>query len=200
MANSSLLNRVLRTDDRELAESTISTTYEPTCIETPPRNNFNFMLTAAQLDCVMAGRLQVRSPTRVFGRGKSDVYHICVPLAGRVLCRGAADGQHVITPGQASLWAPGQIPDTVWSAGATQMCFMIPPAVVEMELEAMIEATPSKPVGLAPIMNLTSGTGESWWRLVKLDWHTEEGRCRGWEVPGDGWPARSAGWSAAETM
>lgn len=168
MATSRLVKRVLRTGEVEEAESTISTTYEPTSIEITPRNDFEFTLDAALLERVMVGRLQVRIPSRVFGNGPSDVYHICVPLSGRVICRGADDAPRVIGPGQASLWAPGQVPDTVWSAGTTQMCFMIPPALVEQELEAMTGTILPKPVGLASFMDLRSATGQSWWRLVDL--------------------------------
>lgn len=168
MANSWLTKQVVKTDDREVAASTISRTYEPTSIEIKPKHDFEFALDAAALGQVTAGRLRVRRASRVFGSGQSGSYHICVPLTGRVICRGASDEPTMVVPGQASLWSPGQVPDTVWAAGTTQMCFMIPPELVAAELEAFLGEPPARSFSFEPIMDLTSDAGQSWGRLVNL--------------------------------
>lgn len=165
---SAVVKRVLRTDDREIAESTVSSTYEPSSIEVGPRQSFEFTLDAATLSHVVAGRLHVRKPSRLHGTDESGQYHVCLPLTGKVLCGGAADEPQLITPGRASVWGPGQTPDTYWAAGTTLMCFMIPPDLVRTEAEALLGRTPPAPVVFEPRMDLTTPSGRSWWRLVNL--------------------------------
>ncbi|WZH52335.1 MAG: AraC family transcriptional regulator [Nocardioides alkalitolerans] len=163
-----MVKRVLRTDDREIAESTVSSTYEPSSIEVGPRQAFEFTLDAAQLTHVVAGRLHVRKPSRLHGTEESGQYHVCLPLTGKVICAGATDEPVAIAPGRASVWGPGQVPDTIWAAGTTLMCFMVPPEVVAAEAQALLGREVAAPVVFEPKMDLTSPGGRSWWRLVTL--------------------------------
>ncbi|MDT9593305.1 AraC family transcriptional regulator [Nocardioides zeae] len=162
------MKRVLRTDDREVAESTVSSTYEPSHIEVGSRQSFEFTLDAAQLTHVVAGRLHVRKPSRLYGTEPSGQYHVALPLTGGVVCAGAAEQPMTVAPGRASVWGPGQVPDTHWAAGTTLMCFMVPPDVVAAEAKALLGRDILTPVVFEPKMDLTSPGGRSWWRLVNL--------------------------------
>jgi transcriptional regulator GlxA family with amidase domain len=71
-------------------------------------------------------------------------------------------------PGLASIYVPGQVPDTTWSEGAAQIVFKVPPTLVEVELEKMLGHSLSGPVGFAPAMDLTRPTGQGLRRLVEL--------------------------------
>lgn len=165
---SAVTRRVVQTADREEAESSISTTYEPTAIEAGTRGVFGFSLDAAVLETITAGRLNVLRTSRVFGRSESNQIHICVPLIGRVTCRGNTADPIMIAPGQASLWAPNEVPDTVWSAGTVQMCFMIPPEVLQAQLETILGRAIRRPLGMQPILDLRTNQGQSWLRIVTL--------------------------------
>lgn len=163
--NQALTRRVLRTDDREMAESTISNLYEPTGIEVA-EPDIAVSLHAATLETVTAGTLQMKQPSRVYGRMPAGVYFISTPVRGQVMCGGGGVDPQVTTPGWASMWTPGQVPDTLWNSGAALMSLKVPAALFDSEFDDTMGVARPDTGSLAPTVNLQSSTGRSWCELV----------------------------------
>jgi len=147
--------RVLRTGDREEAEEFITDLYLPVGIDLLRSRVIRLELDAMRLETATVGRISSSASNRMYSRDVAENVHLNIPLRGRVVCQGAAGGVATTTPGHASVFMPGQSPDTTWLGDTTQMCLMLPHSLVERALEQFAGGPLRQPVQLAPVMELT---------------------------------------------
>jgi AraC-like DNA-binding protein len=113
------------------------------------------------------GQLQFAGPVALTA-SELDSYHVTMPLTGLVHTRHA--GSDVTArPDRAAVFRPGRRVHTRHIVpGSVQLDIKIDPPALESELEALLGHHVNGPIDLAPDLDLSTGPGRTWSRLVRL--------------------------------
>jgi AraC-like DNA-binding protein len=94
-------------------------------------------------------------------------YHVDLPTRGVAHFRserGAREG----TSRRAGVFMPGESAVIDWSGGCAQFCLMFPRALVQQELEGMLDAPVTKPIEFPLSMDVSHGAGRGWLTALRL--------------------------------
>jgi AraC-like DNA-binding protein len=101
--------------------------------------------------------------------GELGAYHVDVPLAGRLVWHQGGAQPSVADRSSAAVFQP--VGDTIlerWAADCRLIAVKIDRSVLENTLAAMLDRPVTSPVRLGPRLDMSSGLGASWLRLVQL--------------------------------
>jgi AraC-like DNA-binding protein len=101
--------------------------------------------------------------------GELGAYHVDVPLAGRLAWHQGGAQPSVADQNCAAVFQP--VGDTVldrWEADCRLIAVKVDRIALENTLAAMLERPVTSPVRLGPRLDISSGLGASWLRLVQL--------------------------------
>ncbi|MDN5917318.1 MAG: hypothetical protein L0I76_19840 [Pseudonocardia sp.] len=123
---------------------------------------------AGRIGPFVLGELSYSSTVRIDCGDLSTSYHVNVPLSGRIAT--SHRGQEAVaTPDCAAVYGPvGRTVLSRWEAGARQLCVKIDKRALESTLAERIGRELTRPVRLAPTLDLRSGAGRSWSGLARM--------------------------------
>jgi AraC-like DNA-binding protein len=101
--------------------------------------------------------------------GELGAYHVDVPLAGRLAWHQGGAQPSVADQNSAAVFQP--VGDTVldnWEADCRLIAVKVDRIALENTLAAMLDRPVTSPVRLGPRLDMSSGLGSSWLRLVQL--------------------------------
>jgi AraC-like DNA-binding protein len=101
--------------------------------------------------------------------GELGAYHVDVPLTGRLAWHQGGARPSIADQDNAAVFQP--VGDTVldqWQADCRLIAVKVDRIALENTLAAMLDRPVSSPVRLGPRLDLSSGLGSSWLRLVQL--------------------------------
>jgi len=101
--------------------------------------------------------------------GELGAYHVNLPVTGSLTWRqGRNPAQHATTRTAAVFQPVGDTCLEKWDGDSRLLAVKISRTALEEELARLLETPVRSPVTLAPTIDLTSGPGTSWLRLVQL--------------------------------
>lgn len=123
---------------------------------------------AGRIGPFVLGELSYSSTVRIDCGELATSYHVNIPLSGRIAT--SHRGQDAVaTPDSAAVYGPeGRTVLSRWDAGARQLCVKIDRRAVESALSVRIGRELTRPVRLAPALDLRSGPGRSWSELARM--------------------------------
>jgi AraC-like DNA-binding protein len=101
--------------------------------------------------------------------GELGAYHVDVPLAGRLAWHQGGAQPSVADQNGAAVFQP--VGDTVldrWEADCRLIAVKVDQIALENTLATMLDSPVTSPVRLGPRLDISSGLGSSWLRLVRL--------------------------------
>ena len=101
--------------------------------------------------------------------GELGAYHVDIPLAGRLAWHQGGAQPSVADQNHAAVFQP--VGDTVldrWQADCRLIAVKVDRIALENTLAAMLDRPVTSPVRLGPRLDMSSGLGSSWLRLVQL--------------------------------
>src|SRR3954453_12061443 len=87
---------------------------------------------------------------------------LALPISGSARFRTGRVERVEGTPRGAAVFMPGESTAIDWSGGCGQFCLMFPRALLQRELEAMLDRPLVKPLVFAEAMDVSTDTGRSW--------------------------------------
>jgi AraC-like DNA-binding protein len=127
---------------------------------------FGLYAEVIQLGPLTVGRLSFTGPV-TFRAAELDAYHVSMPTAGRLHSR---HGGHevVATPSTAAVFGPGHPVYARQDANTTLLAVKIDRKALEEELAGLLGHPVDGPIDLPPAIDLSTGPGHSWSRLIRL--------------------------------
>jgi AraC-like DNA-binding protein len=150
----------VRTKDLDEAEAVLADLYLPVQI-IPGHGAVDFTLDALQLETMTAGRMSYGHDIRL-ETAEADHYHVDVPLRGRAVFSSGRSRQVTASPVRAAVFVPSQTAMIDWPADCEQLCIMIRPAALEVEIEQLLGRSLARHVTFERAMDLTTPVGRSW--------------------------------------
>jgi AraC-like DNA-binding protein len=159
----------LRTSDLDEARSVIGTYFYANFLDllepsATPEVSFDGIqlgpVTLADLRCGVDVRIRF---------GDLGAYHVDLPVSGRMLWRQGRAQPAPATVTQAAVFQP--VGDTTldrWEADCRLLAVKIDRAELETRLAMMLDAPVRAPIRLSPSLDISSGPGRIWARLVRL--------------------------------
>jgi hypothetical protein len=101
--------------------------------------------------------------------GELGAYHIDVPISGGMHWRQGRDRTRTATTNSAAVFQP--VGDTVldrWAGDCRLLAVKIEQRALENQLAELLDAPVRGPIQFAPTLDLSSGGGASWRRLLRL--------------------------------
>jgi len=124
-------------------------------------------LTALRIGQLTVGRLGYGQEVRVV-TDEARNFHVDIPTAGHAKMR--AGGRDVVASpwDTAAVFAPGEPARMRWSADCLQLCLMIPPGILETQLEELLGRSVVRPLRFDFAMDLRGPLGRSWAETLRL--------------------------------
>jgi AraC-like DNA-binding protein len=153
--------------DIDEARALLNRFYYPIAIGAPEgADGFALDFDVIHLGPLTVGQLAFGGPAALIA-SELDGYHVTLPTAGRALTRQA--GQEVVACSDtAAVFRPGNPVYTLHDAYSRELDIKIDGPALEAELSALLGRDISKPIDLAPTMDLTQGPAQSFRRMVCL--------------------------------
>jgi AraC-like DNA-binding protein len=101
--------------------------------------------------------------------GQLGAYHVGVPRSGHLIWHQGRDEPRRATPGSAAVFQP--VGDTVldrWPGNCRLLSVRIDSAALEKTLAALLDAPVRGPVRLGPVLDIGTGPGAAWRRLLAV--------------------------------
>lgn len=157
----------LTSQDVEHARSVLNQFYYPIAVGVPEGpEGFMLGMELIQLGPMTVGTLQFGG-TVTLTASDLDAYHVTMPTRGRVTAWHAGREVHA-EPSAGAVFGPnGQI-RTLHHPSAAELDIKIQRSALESELAALLGRDVRGPLDLPATMDLASGPGQSWARLVRL--------------------------------
>jgi AraC-like DNA-binding protein len=160
------VRRRARTRDLDEAEGVLEELYLPVQI-LPIHRAVDLKLDALQLDTMTAGRLSYGHDVRLT-TAQAEHYHVNVPLSGYAVSRSDSSTQVTTSPRQAAVFVPGQAAAIDWAHDCEQLCLMIRPSAIELEVEQLLGRSLLRPLSFERVMDLTTPSGRSWRKALDV--------------------------------
>ena len=154
--------------DPAQAEAVVGDFYLPNRLDVSARESrLDMSLTALRLGRLTVGRLGYGQEVRVV-TDEARNFHVDVPIVGHAeMSAGKAD----LVASQwedAAIFPPGHPARMRWSANCLQLCLMIPPGILEAQLEELLGRSVVRPLRFDFSMNLRGPIGRSWTDTLRL--------------------------------
>ena len=153
--------------DIDHARSVLNRFYYPIAVGVPAGSaGFGLDLRVIQLGPLTIGQLSLGAAVTLVAP-ELDAYHLTMPTTGRTLAR---HGGHEVwaDPSAAAVFGPAGTVFTQHDAHSTEVDLKIERAALETELADLLGHPVPGPLELPPDLDLSTGAGLSWWRLVRL--------------------------------
>lgn len=160
------VRRRARTRDLDEAEAVLTELYRPVQI-VPIHGAVDMKLDALQLETMTAGRLSYGHDIRL-ETAEAEHYHVNVPLSGYAVSRSGSSTQVTTSSRQAAVFAPQQSAAIEWANDCVQLCLMIRPSALELEVEQLLDRSLLRPLTFERVMDLTTPIGHSWREALDL--------------------------------
>ena len=153
-----------RTSDCDEAREAMAATFLPVrmrMLERPGPGGVRMRLNALRVADVTVAYARFGRAVEV-ATAEAENFHVDLPVSGSARFRtGRREGVEG-TPRRATVFMPGESTAIDWSGGCGQFCLMFPRALMERELEAMLDRPLVKPLVFAETMDVGTGTGRAW--------------------------------------
>lgn len=153
--------------DVDHARSVLNRFYYPIAVDTPQGpTGFAFDMEVIKLGPLTLGQLRFGNPVSLVA-AELDAYHVTLPTTGNVLSQHAG---HVVAanPSLASVFGPGHAVFTLHEAHSVELDVKIEKDALEAELSGLLGRPVDGPIDLPPELDLSTGPGLSWVRLIHL--------------------------------
>jgi AraC-like DNA-binding protein len=160
--------QLVRATDRAEAESAVADSYLPNRLVLPRgAAQLDMTLVALRLGSLTVGRLGYGTDLRLV-TDNARQFHINAPVVGRALSAAGRSAQLVTAPGEAAVFPPDEPAEISWTADCVQICLMVPRPQLESELEQLLGRSLTHPLRFAPVMDLSTPMGRSWWDALQM--------------------------------
>ena len=162
---------VARTSDLDETTNALRETFLPLHLQLRERTGIrglDFGLNAVRIGKATTVSYAWLSRSVQIHTAEAENFHVNLPLSGGTVSRSGRLEWVISTSARAAVFMPGLPADIEWRAGCGQFCLMIPPHVLQRELEAMLDQPLLKPIKFAPAMDLTSAGGRAWVDTLRL--------------------------------
>ncbi|WP_250002082.1 AraC family transcriptional regulator [Actinoplanes sp. M2I2] len=141
--------------------------YYPVAVGTPEDvADFELGVGVIQLGPLTVGHLSFTSPVTLLV-AELDAYHVTTPTLGRLHARHA--GREVFAdPFTGVVFGPGSPVSTTREANSSELAVKVERKALEDELSGLLGHPIEGPLCLPPEVDLSTGPGHSWLRLVRL--------------------------------
>jgi AraC-like DNA-binding protein len=157
----------LSSTDVDHARTMLNRFYHPVAIGVPEGpHSFELELEVIRLGPLTVGQLHFGAPVTLVA-AELDGYHVTLPTTGRVVTRQAGN-ETVATRWQAAVFRPSNPVYTVHDRHSAEFDVKINEKALTTELSALLGHSIDDPIDLSPAMDLATGPGRSWSRLVRL--------------------------------
>jgi AraC-like DNA-binding protein len=157
----------IASSDMGQARAFLRDTYCPVAIEMPKGAvDFRLLCDVIRLGPLTIGQLQFSVPVDLCTPGL-DGYHLTLPQSGSAVT-GHAGHDVAAQPHRAAIFRPGRAVCNRYPANRRQLNVKIDKAALESTLEAMLGHPIDGPIDLPADMDLSTGPGRSWSRLIQL--------------------------------
>jgi AraC-like DNA-binding protein len=149
------------------ARSALNRFYYPTIVGAPDGvGGFELDMQVIRLGPLTLGQLRFGAPVTLVA-SDLDAYHVIVPTIGRVHTRHAGH-EVAVGPATAAVFGPCGGVSTLHDAYSTQLGLKIERSALEADLTALLGRPVQGPIDLPPALDLSTGPGLTWRRLVHL--------------------------------
>ncbi|WP_240669708.1 AraC family transcriptional regulator [Actinoplanes solisilvae] len=153
--------------DIEEARSVLNRFYYPVAVGTPEdAGDFRLGVGVIQLGPLTVGQLSFSSPVTLLV-AELDAYHVSMPTQGFLRARHA--GREVVAgPATGVIFGPGSPVYTSREANSAELAVKVERKALEEELSGLLGRPIEGPLDLPPEVDLSTGPGCSWSRLIRL--------------------------------
>ncbi|GAB2574063.1 transcriptional regulator [Paractinoplanes abujensis] len=153
--------------DIDEARSVLNRFYYPVAVGMPDGcDDFELGVGVIQLGPLTVGRLSFTGPVTLLV-AELDAYHVSIPTAGRLHARHA--GHEVFAgPSTGVIFGPGSPVYTSREAKSAELAIKVERKALEEELSGLLGHPIEGPLSLPPEVDLSTGPGHSWTRLIRL--------------------------------
>jgi AraC-like DNA-binding protein len=159
----------LSTGDLDEARAIVDRHFYPNFLDVlSPQASVQARFTVTPPEPVTIGDLSFGTDVRM-RLGEMGAYHVDVLLTGRLVWRQGGSGSRLATPMAAAVFQP--VGDTTidhWTSDCRLLAVKINKSLLEEHLARLIDGPVRSPIRLAPTLDLTSGAGRSWARLLRM--------------------------------
>lgn len=153
--------------DPDEAQEAVKEVYLPNRIHVPSSTGFDMGLAVTWLGELTVGRLSYATSLRMITAPARN-FHVNIPVAGHARSRSGSSQSIVTASGSAAVFAPGREAEIVWSPGCTQLCLMVPRALLEVELGELLGTQLTAPLEFGFRMDLGGPVGRSWLDALRI--------------------------------
>ena len=153
-----------RSSDCDEAQAAMAATFLPLrmrMLEPPGPGGVDMRLNAVRVAEVTVAYARFGRAVEVT-TAEAENYHVDLPISGSARFRTGRQERVEGTPRRAAVYMPGESAAIDWSGGCGQFCLMFPRALLQGELEAMLDRPLGKPIVFAEAMDVDTDTGRSW--------------------------------------
>jgi AraC-like DNA-binding protein len=169
---------VAQTDDVDEACEVLEQTYLPLRVKPIGGDSLNLRLNAVHLPLVTAGYIHFGGEVALRAPDIRS-YHVNIPLSGRAINTWEDGHQEMATASvSAAVFMPDLPVDVAWSQGCGQLCLMISPHEMNLQLEMLLDRPVPAPVNFERHLDLKTTSSASWLQLVTI-LEREAGRADG---------------------
>jgi AraC-like DNA-binding protein len=160
----------VRTSDCDEAQVAMAATFLPLrlrMLERPGPGGVDMRLNSLRVADVTVAYARFGRAVEVT-TAEAENYHVDLPVSGSARFRTGRLESVEGTPRRAAVFMPGQSTAIDWSGGCGQFCLMLPRALLQQELEAMLNRPLVKPLVFAEAMDVSTDMGRSWLDMLWL--------------------------------
>jgi AraC-like DNA-binding protein len=153
-----------RTSDFDEAQAAMAATFLPLrmrMLERPTPQGVDMRLNAVRVADVTVAYARFGRAVEI-ATAEAENYHVDLPLSGSARFRAGRREYVEGTPRRAAVFMPGEPAAIDWSGGCGQFCLMFSRALLQQELEAMLDRPLAEPLVFAEAMDVDTDTGRSW--------------------------------------
>ncbi|MBU2661913.1 AraC family transcriptional regulator [Actinoplanes bogorensis] len=149
------------------ARSLLNRFYYPVAVGTPAdAGDFRLGVGVIQLGPLTVGQLSFATPVTL-RTAEIDAYHVTMPTLGKLHAR--HDGREIVAdPTSGVVFGPGSPVYTSREANSAELAVKVERKALEEELSGLLGRPIEGPLGLPLEVDLSSGPGHSWRRLIRL--------------------------------
>ncbi|TFV70345.1 AraC family transcriptional regulator [Blastococcus sp. CT_GayMR20] len=159
-----------RTSDCDEAQEAMAATFLPLrmrMLERPGPGGVGMRLNALRVGDVTVAYARFGGAVEV-ATAEAENYHVDLPISGTARFRTGRLQSVEGTPRRAAVFMPGDSAAIDWSGGCEQFCLMFPRAMLQRELEAMLDRPLAEPLVFAQAMDVSTAPGGSWLDTLRL--------------------------------
>src|SRR3954453_3438516 len=153
-----------RTSDCDEAQAAMTGTFLPLrmrMLEPPGPGGVGMRLNALRVADVTVAYAHFGGAVEI-ATAEPENYHVDLPISGSARFRTGRLGCVEGTPRRAGVFMPGEPAAIDWCGVCRQFCLMFPPALLQRQLEAMLDRPLVDPLVFSAAMDVSTDMGRSW--------------------------------------